>query len=156
MEAPDGLLGRCRRTGYDGPFNQLAYTSRGWWKAPIRFLPAGTLIAVLPPTLESIIAVVDVGIWTYGTPRMYVAATFMRGVPVVQMPTSMMAMLDSSVGGKTAINVPAGKNLIGAFHQPHIVYGLPLTIALTLTLTLTLALTLTLHLSLTLTLNPNP
>ena len=48
----------------------------------------------------------------------YVAATYMRGVPVVQVPTSMMAMLDSSVGGKTAINVPSGKNLVGAFHQP--------------------------------------
>ena len=53
----------------------------------------------------------------------YVAATFMRGVPVVQIPTSMMSMVDSSVGGKTAINVPAGKNLIGAFHQPRRVYA---------------------------------
>lgn len=48
----------------------------------------------------------------------YVAATYLRGVPVFQVPTSMMAMVDSSVGGKTAVNVPAGKNLIGAFHQP--------------------------------------
>ena len=53
----------------------------------------------------------------------YVAATFMRGVPVVQIPSSMMAMIDSSVGGKTAVNVPAGKNLIGAFHQPSRVYA---------------------------------
>eukprot|EP00929_Paragymnodinium_shiwhaense_P042531 TRINITY_DN21998_c0_g2_i1.p1 TRINITY_DN21998_c0_g2~~TRINITY_DN21998_c0_g2_i1.p1 ORF type:complete len:1551 (+),score=381.55 TRINITY_DN21998_c0_g2_i1:60-4655(+) len=53
----------------------------------------------------------------------YVAATFMRGVPVVQVPTSMMAMIDSSVGGKTAINVPAGKNLVGSFHQPQRVYA---------------------------------
>jgi len=53
----------------------------------------------------------------------YVAATFMRGVPVVQVPTSSTAMIDSSVGGKTAINVPAGKNLIGAFHQPIVVYA---------------------------------
>lgn len=53
----------------------------------------------------------------------YVAATFMRGVPVVQVPTSSTAMIDSSVGGKTAINVPAGKNLIGAFHQPISVYA---------------------------------
>lgn len=53
----------------------------------------------------------------------YVAATFMRGVPVIQIPTSSTAMIDSSVGGKTAINVPAGKNLIGAFHQPTIVYA---------------------------------
>ena len=47
----------------------------------------------------------------------------MRGVPYVQVPTSSTAMIDSSVGGKTAINVPAGKNLIGAFHQPVSVYA---------------------------------
>lgn len=52
----------------------------------------------------------------------FVAATFMRGVPVFQVPTSMMAMVDSSVGGKTAVNVPAGKNLVGAFHQPRRVF----------------------------------
>ena len=53
----------------------------------------------------------------------FVAATFMRGVPFVQVPTSSTGMIDSSVGGKTAINVPAGKNLIGAFHQPIAVYA---------------------------------
>jgi len=53
----------------------------------------------------------------------YVAATYMRGVPYVQIPTSSTAMIDSSVGGKTAINVPAGKNLIGAFWQPQMVYA---------------------------------
>lgn len=53
----------------------------------------------------------------------YVAATYMRGVPYVQIPTSSTAMIDSSVGGKTAINVPGGKNLIGAFHQPVMVYA---------------------------------
>ena len=48
----------------------------------------------------------------------FVAATFMRGVPYVQVPTSLLAMIDASVGGKTGVDTPAGKNLVGAFHQP--------------------------------------
>lgn len=51
----------------------------------------------------------------------FVAATFMRGVPVVQVPTSLLAMVDASVGGKVGVDTPAGKNLVGAFHQPHAV-----------------------------------
>ncbi len=48
----------------------------------------------------------------------FVAATYMRGVPVVQCPTSLLAMIDASVGGKTGVDTPAGKNLVGAFHTP--------------------------------------
>ncbi len=48
----------------------------------------------------------------------FVAATFMRGIPVVQVPTSIVAMVDSAVGGKTGVDTPRGKNLVGAFHPP--------------------------------------
>jgi len=51
----------------------------------------------------------------------FVAATFMRGIPFVQVPTSLLAMVDASVGGKVGVDTPAGKNLVGAFHQPHAV-----------------------------------
>ena len=51
----------------------------------------------------------------------FAAATFLRGVRFVQIPTSLLAMVDSSVGGKTAIDLPAGKNLVGAFKQPLLV-----------------------------------
>mmetsp|Transcript_14979 Transcript_14979/g.41048 ORF Transcript_14979/g.41048 Transcript_14979/m.41048 type:complete len:391 (-) Transcript_14979:99-1271(-) len=70
-------------------------------------------------------AVIALGGGVVGDLSGFLAATYMRGVPVVQIPTSTMAMIDSSVGGKTAINVPAGKNLVGAFHQPKIIFADP-------------------------------
>jgi 3-dehydroquinate synthase len=51
----------------------------------------------------------------------FVAATYMRGIPVVQVPTSYLAMIDASVGGKTGVDAKAGKNLVGAFHPPRLV-----------------------------------
>jgi len=51
----------------------------------------------------------------------YAAATYLRGVPFIQIPTTLLSQVDSSVGGKTGINHPLGKNIIGAFYQPQIV-----------------------------------
>jgi 3-dehydroquinate synthase len=59
----------------------------------------------------------------------FVAATYMRGIPVVQVPTTLLAMVDASVGGKTAVDTPAGKNTVGAFHAPALVVIDPSTLA---------------------------
>lgn len=58
----------------------------------------------------------------------FTAAMYYRGIPFVQIPTSVMAQVDSSVGGKTAVDIAAGKNLIGAFHQPRLVIADPSTL----------------------------
>ena len=63
-------------------------------------------------------AVVALGGGVVGDLAGFVAATFMRGIPVVQIPTTLLAMIDASVGGKTGVDTPAGKNLVGAFHRP--------------------------------------
>ena len=65
--------------------------------------------------------VIAVGGGVVGDLAGFVAATYMRGVPLVQVPTSLLAMIDAAIGGKTGVDTAAGKNLVGAFHQPLLV-----------------------------------
>ena len=66
-------------------------------------------------------AIIAVGGGVVGDLAGFVAATYLRGIPYVQVPTTLLAMIDSAVGGKTGVDTPAGKNLVGAFHQPRLV-----------------------------------
>ena len=74
--------------------------------------------AFLPHKWERSTPIVALGGGVIGDMTGFAAATILRGVPFVQMPTTLLSMVDASVGGKTGVNHAAGKNLIGSFHQP--------------------------------------
>ena len=74
-------------------------------------------------------AVLTLGGGVVGDVAGFVAATYMRGVPAVQVPTTLLAMIDASIGGKTGVDTGAGKNLVGAFHDPAAVIADPAVLA---------------------------
>jgi shikimate kinase/3-dehydroquinate synthase len=90
---------------------------------------ADVLEGMLAAGLDRRTAVVALGGGVVGDLAGFAAAIAMRGVPFVQVPTTLLAQVDSSVGGKTGVNLRAGKNLAGAFHQPRIVLADTATLA---------------------------
>jgi 3-dehydroquinate synthetase/shikimate kinase len=99
------------------------------WPVETVMLPAGEdakRLAVIEDSarelarlrLERREPLVAVGGGALGDPAGFLAATYARGVPWIQVPTTLVAQVDSSIGGKTGVDLPEGKNLVGAFHQP--------------------------------------
>src|SRR5690606_10867055 len=83
---------------------------------------------MLSQGLDRQTAIVALGGGVVGDLAGFVAATYLRGVPYAQVPTTLLAMLDASVGGKVGVDTSLGKNLIGAFHPPAVVVADPLTL----------------------------
>jgi 3-dehydroquinate synthase len=115
---------------YSGPL--LESLSSAGFEPSLHTVPAGEAsksVSVVEEVCREMIraghdrssALVALGGGVVGDLAGFVAAIFYRGIPFVQIPTTIVSQIDSSVGGKTGVNAPEGKNLIGAFHQPRLV-----------------------------------
>lgn len=113
----EALVEKCREAGLDAtlltfPAGEASKTRKSWSILTDEMLDAGF-------GRDTCVVAVGGGVTT--DLAGFVAATYMRGVPIVQVPTSYLAMIDASVGGKTGVDVRHGKNLVGAFHAPALV-----------------------------------
>lgn len=109
-EAGVGNVARLDLPDGEGSKNLENFCAAVRWLA--RFAP--------DPSIKPVVVTLGGGV--VGDLGGFAAAAFRRGVDFVQVPTTLLAAVDSSVGGKTAVNLPEGKNLVGAFHQPRLVY----------------------------------
>lgn len=111
------IMERLRESGLDAslftfPAGEASKTRKSWSILTDEMLEAGY-------GRDACVVAVGGGVTT--DLAGFVAATYLRGIPVAQIPTSYLAMIDASVGGKTGVDVHAGKNLVGAFHPPRLV-----------------------------------
>ena len=99
------------------------------WPVEVVLLPAGEAakrVAVIEEAARELARrrverrepLIAIGGGALGDPAGFLAATYLRGVPWIGVPTTLVAQVDSSIGGKTGVDLPEGKNLLGAFHQP--------------------------------------
>jgi 3-dehydroquinate synthase len=118
----EGRLGEARWEGQalTFPAGERSKTRETWSRLTDELLQLG---------LGRDSAIVALGGGVAGDLAGFVAATYMRGIPCLQVPTTLLAMLDASVGGKTGVDTPEGKNLIGAYHPPVAVVADPLVLA---------------------------
>ncbi|MQA90339.1 MAG: 3-dehydroquinate synthase [Gemmatimonas sp.] len=121
----DRVLSLLRDAGltadlFSFPAGESSKTRREWARLSDELVNAG---------LGRDAAVLALGGGVTGDLAGFVASTYLRGLPLVQLPTSLLAMIDSSVGGKTGVDTKAGKNLIGTFHQPALVLADPQTLS---------------------------
>ena len=142
-----GLIGRLTEVAGGKTFRPFVVTSPKIWQLwgerflasfpeepAVLFLPAGEehkRLAAVESLAEQMAAagadrdalLIAFGGGVVGDITGFLAAIYMRGVPYVQVPTTLLAQVDSSVGGKTGVNLAAGKNLVGSFHHPLAVYA---------------------------------
>jgi len=114
---------KCLKSLQLGGFKPFLEVLEGGEKDKSLMAASGLYERLLKTGLDRHSAIVALGGGVIGDLAGFVAATYLRGVPYVQVPTTLLAMVDSSIGGKVAVNHPLGKNLIGAFYQPALVVG---------------------------------